>query len=124
MKEDKVLVIVPDCKVSQLQKDFNLHFPYLRLEFFKHLHGVHGTNAAKDVIRQDLTLKLKKTITEPIKINEDMLVSTVEQLFAEYFGLSAQVFRKSGRSWLETTLTDDWTLKHQNDEGYELSNIA
>jgi hypothetical protein len=31
------------------------------------------------------------------------------------------VFRKSGNLWLETTMTDDWTLQQQNDHGYEIS---
>jgi hypothetical protein len=37
--------------------------------------------------------------------------------------LSVQVFRKSGKSWLETTFTDGWTLKKQNQEGIDLSQI-
>jgi hypothetical protein len=124
MKNEKVLTIEPDCKISQLQKDFNLYFPYLRLEFFKHMHAVHGANSRKDLLGTDLKLKLKKKQAHPFQITEDMLVSTLEQMFAEYYELSVQVFRKSGRSWLETSLTDDWTLKRQNDEGFELSNIA
>jgi hypothetical protein len=32
-----------------------------------------------------------------------------------------QVFRQSGRVWLETTRTDDWTLAEQNKQGEELS---
>lgn len=76
------------------------------------------------MITSDFPLKLKKKTTAPLEITEDMPVSTLEQLFQDYFGLSAQVFRKSGRSWLETSLTDDWTLKRQNDEGYELRTMA
>jgi len=37
------------------------------------------------------------------------------------FGLAAQVFRKSGRVWLETIRTDNWTLNDQNKHGRELS---
>jgi len=48
-------------------------------------------------------------------------VSEVEQLFQDVYGLSVQVFRKSGTIWLETTATDDWTLNKQNDEAKELS---
>jgi hypothetical protein len=124
MKKENVLLIKPDCRISELQKAFNLHFPYLKLEFFKHFHEIHGGNPRKDMVTHDLSLKLKKKGVSEFLITEDMRVSALEQLFTEYFGLSAQVFRKSGRSWLETTMTDDWTLKRQNDEGCELSNIA
>jgi hypothetical protein len=33
-----------------------------------------------------------------------------------------QVFRKSGKVWLETTVTDGWTLEEQNLQGEALSN--
>ncbi len=124
MKKDNVLLIKPGCKISELQKEFNTHFPYLKLEFFKHPHGVHGGNPRKDMVTADVPLKLKSKQVAELLISEDMKVASLEQLFADYFGLSAQVFRKSGRSWLETTMTDDWTLRRQNDEGSELSNIA
>jgi hypothetical protein len=32
-----------------------------------------------------------------------------------------QVFRKSGNVWLETSATDAWSLKQQNQEGMDLS---
>lgn len=124
MKNEKALLIEPNCKLTQLQKDFNRIFPYLKIEFFRHFHSIHGNSPKKDMITSDFPLKLKKKTTAPLEITEDMPVSTLEQLFQDYFGLSAQVFRKSGRSWLETSLTDDWTLKRQNDEGYELRTMA
>jgi len=125
MKKAKIFTIEPYSKVSQLQKDFNAFFPYLKIEFFSHFHEIHGGSPKKDMIKSDIILKpKKKSISFPIAVSEDMPVSVLEELFKEYFGLSAQVFRKSGRSWLETSMTDDWTLKRQNDEGTELSNIA
>jgi hypothetical protein len=50
-----------------------------------------------------------------------MKVSELEELFEEVFGLSVQVFRKSGESWLQTTTTDSWTLNQQNLKGKEMS---
>jgi hypothetical protein len=35
-----------------------------------------------------------------------------------------QVSRKSGTLWLETTMTDSWTLGQQNEHGRELSTPA
>lgn len=66
----------------------------------------------------------KKYLEGFIHITDDMPVSKLEQLFLDQFGLSVQVFRKSGSSWLETTFTDDWTLKRQNDAGMELSQFT
>jgi len=50
-----------------------------------------------------------------------MKVSELEKIFLEDYGLNVQVFRNSGRVWLETTMTDDWTLAEQNRQGEELS---
>ncbi len=57
-------------------------------------------------------------------VSEDQTVLEVEQFFKLHFNLNAQVFRKSGNNWLETTLTDSWTLKKQNQEGMELSGLG
>lgn len=118
------MVIDSVVKLSKVQKDFNAVFPFLKIEFFKHMHGVNGLNHRKDMITADVLIKQRKKTNSPIVISEQMQVSALEQLFSEYFGISAQVFRKSGRAWLETSYTDDWTLKRQNDEGFELSKMA
>ena len=125
-KENISLVINANKKLSLIQKEFNLLFPFLKLEFFRTKHGIKGSNPKKDLLKQDFTLKefRKKNATGSILITEDMVVSNLEELFEEQFGVSAQVFRKSGRSWLETSMTDDWTLKRQNDQGRELSYFA
>ncbi len=56
-----------------------------------------------------------------LTITPNMTVAELEQNFNDVYGLSVQVFRKSGNVWLETTATDDWTLKSQNEQGQELS---
>lgn len=110
-------------KLSAIKEEFNQTFPYLRLEFFKHKHKLHGANSKSDILQSDLTLRQLHRMADhhSIEINENMKVAALEELFQKEFGISVQVFRKSGRSWLETTVTDDWTLKRQNDEGQDLS---
>jgi len=39
----------------------------------------------------------------------------------ENIGLIAEVFRRSGNVWIETILTNNWTLGQQNPEGGEIS---
>ena len=50
-----------------------------------------------------------------------MTVTDFENALMDQFGLSAQVFRRSGNIWLETTITDYWTLKQQNEHGREIT---
>ena len=44
-----------------------------------------------------------------------------EKIFKDQFSLAVQVFRRSGNLWLETTMTDNWTLRQQNEHGREIS---
>lgn len=109
--------------IENIKESFALAFPYLKLEFFKHKHKHLEGNAKKDLFESNISLKElpKKYQKGFIHVTEEMSVSTLEQSIEVQFGLSAQVFRKSGKSWLETTKTDDWTLKHQNEEGKAIS---
>lgn len=113
-------------KISAIQKEFNDEFPFLKIEFFNHAHKTHRGSPKKDIINSGLTLKQsgKKASNGEIVLKENMKVSELEELFQSLFGLSVQIFRKSGRSWIETTVTDDWTLARQNEEGKELSSLA
>jgi hypothetical protein len=73
----------------------------------------------------DTTLKVENITPSmhegAIQLSDNMTVSNLEDTFSDRFGLQVQVFRKSGNLWLETTKTDAWTLKVQNDHGREIS---
>lgn len=111
--------------IFSIQQEFNATFPFLKIEFFKHKHGNHQLNPKKDMLSPALTLKQisKKHISGTIEIKENMRVADLESAFWDLFNLSAQVFRKSAGTWIETSVTDDWTLKQQNEEGKDLSNL-
>lgn len=111
-------------KISAIQKEFSNAFPYLRLEFFSKPHTIgKGSDKTVRIIPDHKTIgdcrKVRKN--RNLSVTPDMKVSTLEQIFKDDFGLYVQVFRKSGRVWLETTMTDDWTLAEQNHQGEELS---
>lgn len=111
-------------KIFAIQEDFNTMFPYLKLEFFAKPHKIGGPSAKKFMKSSSKTLGECRTIHKKgtITITPKMTVSDLEQNFADTFGLSVQVFRKSGKVWLETTVTDSWTLEEQNRQGEALSN--
>ena len=109
-------------KASEIKQAFNSQFPYLKIEFFKKKHAVEAGSLKKDVITDDFVIKTANS-NGVIMFGEETLVSELENQFFENLKLSVQIFRKSGKSWLETTLTDNWTLKKQNQEAFELNNI-
>ena len=110
--------------ISDIQQDFGAVYPFLKIEFFR-----NGT------IRRD-RYPVNKLIpaTQPVKtawhykqekgqltLSDGMTVTDFENALMDQFGLSAQVFRRSGNIWLETTITDYWTLKQQNEHGREIT---
>jgi len=50
-----------------------------------------------------------------------MTVKELEKIFEDRLGLSVLVYRKSGNLWLEPTMTDNWTLAQQNENGRQIS---
>jgi len=118
------LLITGDRLISEVQQDFNSAYPYLKLEFFKNGHVKQKRYAADQKISNTRKLKeawVKKKESGTLEVDEHMTVQELENVFLEKFGLSVQVFRKSGNIWLETTMTDHWPLKRQNDHGREIS---
>ncbi|MES2566881.1 MAG: hypothetical protein V4565_08440 [Bacteroidota bacterium] len=119
------ITINDDRKIFTIQDEFNTLFPYLKLEFFSKHHKPCGSSAKNLVKQNSVTLGEFRTEHHmgEITIVPEMKVSDLEQNFGNIYGLGVQVFRKSGKLWLETTVTDNWTLAEQNKQGEELSNF-
>jgi len=105
--------------ISEIQSDFNNTFSYLKIEFFKKPHETGETSPRSEMLPPDSTLAKWRTAHNEgdMTITVETTVEEVEKGFQEKFGISAQVFRKSGDVWLETSATDGWTLKEQNEQG-------
>jgi hypothetical protein len=119
------IVINDRRKISAIQIDFNEMFPYLRVEFFSKPHEAGGASSQKIIKHSSKTLGECRTVHKSgtISITPNMTVCNLEQNFRDVYGLSVQVFRRSGKAWLETTFTDGWTLEEQNRQGEDLSKI-
>lgn len=109
--------------IAELQKEFVDAFQYVKIEFFTKPHQSGETSAKKDMI--DASKKLGEIRTIHIEgdfiITKDMLVSDVEEVFKNKFGVHVQVFRKQNEVWLLTTNTDNWTLERQIEEAKFMS---
>lgn len=110
-------------KIFAIQESFNALFPYLKLEFFSKPHRPGGATSKKYIKNNTKTLGECRTVhnSGTLTITPHMTVSELEQRFRSIYGLGVQVFRKSGKLWLETTVTDGWTLEEQNNQGEALS---
>ncbi|MBK6931025.1 MAG: hypothetical protein IPH12_09160 [Saprospirales bacterium] len=106
--------------IAAVQEAFQEAYPYLKLVFFTKPHRAFKGSPAKYLV-QDREQKLGDII-KPLKegalyLEPEMPTWQVERLFEEEFGLHVQVFRKSGNTWLETSVTDDLSLEQQNAKG-------
>lgn len=106
-------------KLSDIQAEFHQKFPYLKLEFYAGSHRTGESSPARERLDSSLYIDQVRTVhTEGnLQIHEEMPVSELERLFLQRFGLNAQVFRRSGNLWLQTSATDHWPLAEQNRKG-------
>jgi hypothetical protein len=103
--------------IAALQQAFSECFPNLALAFFSKPHEIFQSSPVKYLLTESNT-PLERIEKHPhngtVEVFADMTVADLEQLFEQEFGLHVQVFRKSGNTWQETTLSDQLTLGTQN----------
>lgn len=105
--------------VQDIFDQFNMQFPFLRLEFYAYEHSdTMGSKSNDQISHHTLLEKLNPDLTEvEFIIDPEMTVSDFEKMMKEKYKLHAQVFRKSSDLWLQTSATDHWTLNKQNGKG-------
>ena len=103
----------------KIQEEFSSLFPFLKLEFYKKVIQRGIVEPRQPIQNMDATLSECRTVfnKETVVISPDMTVTELEKNFHDIYGLSTQVFRKSGNVWLVATVTDNWTLEEQNRQG-------
>lgn len=114
----KAIEIQPNETLAEVQQNFSAVFPNLKIEFFNHSHKSGEGNTKADLITNlNMTLNELGDVKEELQISVDghKKVQTLENDFAEH-NISIQVFRRSGKVWLQTTTSDNWTLAQQNKE--------
>ena len=101
--------ITPETRISELKASFSKRFPHLKIEFFS---GITRKIAGDEQLEVQALSGRKQP--GALHITGLTTVFELEKLFNLRYGLNAEVFRKSGSDWLETTATDEWTLDEQN----------
>ena len=114
-----IFTITESTTIKEIEKGLHDHFPFLRFEFFL---MDRGNPASKKPMEQNRALKdicpgcgdLEIKITGETRLGE--MVAEFEKL-----GIQMDPYRKSGKVWIKTTLTLDWSLSAQNSAGKSLS---
>lgn len=116
-----------DKLLKDIRAEFSTRFPYLKIEFYDHPHGVGEGNAAASMLHIDIPVRLagKQVGDFDWHVTGLTTVAELEQTFQEKLGIGVQVFRRSGGIWLQTMKTDHVTLAEQNVHGHESTvNVA
>ncbi len=114
-----LLHITPGTRIKNIQNEFNSLYPYLRIDFLKDYSANRKPAQRNQKLNpEEYISPADKTLQEfEINIDGNRTVAQVKEDFKVLFLLALEVFRKSGNVWIETSLTDDWTLEQQNKEG-------
>ena len=117
------MLITENIYIRDIKLGFTNLFPFLKIEFYRNVPGLHKHYSPEKKLSDNFKIgdAWKRKTTAEVDINDTTKVKDLEMTFMEKFGLAIQIFRKSGNLWLETTMTDNWTLKQQNDHGKEIS---
>lgn len=121
IRKSKVMKIhvSEDKTIRDIQEEFQHNFPYLKIEFFHSAHRSGESSPKEKILDSKLSLRDCRWLHQSgsLTYSPQTTVGELEQAFRETFGLSVQVFRRSGKTYLQTTVTDPWTLEEQNSEG-------
>ena len=122
-KKDMKIQIGTETTFKDVQEKFTEVYPFLKVEFYKEKYAEMKVSAIEDRISLDKIISevVKSFKAEVVDINNHRTVAEFEIEFYEKFGIVMQVSRKSGNIWIETSKTDDRTLKMQNEMGDTMS---
>src|SRR5690349_13967015 len=103
-------------KISEIQEEFNQKFPFLKIEFLTGSKLRAGLCYKKILHDSALTIGECRIVHTKgqISIDPTMSVTELEKNFKDIYGLHVRLFRKSSKVWLDTSVTDSWTLHEQN----------
>ena len=106
--------------IHEVQLDFTVRYAFLKLEFYKPAEAGAPIKAREKLPHSALLRFAGLKNNGYVEISDDMTVIGLEKKFLDQFGLNVQVSRNFGGIWLETTMTDNWSLQKQNDYGREI----
>jgi hypothetical protein len=117
-----LLELNDNMRIAFIQQQFNNEFPFLKLEFLENSFAKNKTVFEKSIHNNNRILgefRFSNNILQPINIiiTPEMSVQELANNFSTVYQLTTKVFRKSGNVWLNTSVTDRWTLAEQNKQG-------
>ena len=102
-------------RIYAIEEEFNQVFPNLKIEFFAKPNKPGGVPLEQRVTPGKSIVECRAVHNEgAITITPAMTIDNLKQNFRDVYGLSVQVFKKSGEDWIETTGNGNCSLEEQN----------
>ncbi|MBX2929006.1 MAG: hypothetical protein KF852_14310 [Saprospiraceae bacterium] len=113
------MMISDDKRLQEIKEDFHRKFSHLKIEFYAGAHQKGEGSPMREQLDAELTIGRVRSVHNEgdFHIIPQMTVAEFEGKLLAKYGLNAQVFRRSGNLWMQTTATDFWTLAEQNRKG-------
>jgi len=111
--------------INEFQDSFIRNYPFLKIEFYNKSADLNDRKNSKIQSANTLFQQIGLKKEGRVEINDDLLVGDLEKILLDEFGVTSQIFRKSGMGlWLETSMTNDWSLAKQNEYGREIVQLS
>jgi len=109
--------------VANVQERFATCFPLLKIEFYSAPHQCKERSCFEQLLspQKQIGEIRDKRNAGYLEISSGFTAASVERDFRKKFGLNVQVFRKENDSWIQTSATDQFTLKEQSDMAFHAS---
>jgi hypothetical protein len=119
----KKMHITSQSTIKDVKEEFSQMFPYLKIEFFRKGYRAKQANQKDYIIPGNIIIGsiYNHRGERYLDIKSSMTVRELEIECEKLFGICIQVYRRSGNLWLETSMTENWTIGQQNKNGSEIS---
>jgi hypothetical protein len=103
---------------GEVQEEFTRTFPYLKIDLVT--SSIHSKELC--LTNENGHAQIADKISY-IMLTDNTTVKEIVHHFKELFNLSVKVQRKSDGEYVDTMLTDNWTLTKQNLEGKNMADF-
>jgi hypothetical protein len=103
---------------GEVQEEFTRTFPYLKIDLVT--SSIHSKELC--LTNENGHAQIADKISYII-LTDNTTVKEIVHHFKELFNLSVKVQRKSDGEYVDTMLTDNWTLTKQNLEGKNMADF-
>ncbi len=111
--------ILKNRQIKEVQEEFRNLFPGLKIKFYNKAHASHQLSSKESEISNEAYFaEAFETLKEDdLPINPRLSVKEFEQMMEDRCNVYVQVFRRSNDMWIQTSMSDDWSLGDQNTKG-------